>query len=232
MHFVINRIPCVIAFFAGVCAAALPCFGVNIDVGTDVAANWKLTGAGASGVTPWQLSQNISITSDGRSPGTFVSGGSLAQFTGFWYADESIALPADATGVSLTFSGLTADDRVVLQLNGVAIGDFFLGNPNGGAGVMSLLPGPPDSAYVFTGQTSGTITSGFVPGQNNLLRVIVNNTGSPVLTSPTVTFGTTSDGTDVGFAGTLTYSVPEPGSLVALSLGSMFILASRVRRRA
>lgn len=219
------------AIFVGmfaVCAVCSKSFAVTLDVGTDNAANWSLTGGGASGATPWQLTNNISITSNGLSTGTFVTGGSLAQFNGFWYADEAFTLPADATDISLTFNGLTGDDRVVLELNGTPIGDFFLGFPNGGSGVMSFPPGPPDYAYVFTGQTAGTITTGFVPGQVNLLRLVVNNTGHPVLTHPTATFGSSTDGTDAGFYGTLSYAVPEPGVLALLP--GVLLLAVRFRR--
>jgi hypothetical protein len=192
------------------------------------ASNWKITGAGATGASAFQVDINdpgeIGITNNGHSNGSIVSGGSLSKFNGFWYADETFTLPSNAVNVTLSFSGLFGDDRVVLELNGVMIGNATLPGETG-AGVMSFpgpgdtdLPSPPDVDYTFTGATSGTVTTGFVLGGLNDLRLIVNNTGhGGFLTDPTVTFQGSGDTTEASVDATLTYevnSVPEPSSLV------------------
>ena len=145
-----------------------------INLGTPAnAAAWSVTGAGAAGSPAFQVSANgageISLTSNAASTGTFVSGGTLASFNGFWYADQTFSVPAGSTGVSLSFDTLFANDRAVLELNGVIIGDVdHLGAT--GAGKFSFLPGPPDVAYTITGTTSDVVTSGFVIGGLNTLR--------------------------------------------------------------
>jgi hypothetical protein len=206
---------------------------VQVDLGTAAnAAAWSVTGAGAAGSPAFAVSANgageISLTSNASKTGTFVAGGSLANFNGFWYADETFALPANATGVSLSFDSLFGNDRAVLQLNGVTIGNVdHLGAT--GSAVMSFPPGPPDVAYTITGTTSGVINSGFVLGGSNTLRIIVNNTGVVPITAPTATFGGTGDVTDAHLNATLTYNVPEPSALGLLALGSTLCLARRKR---
>ena len=102
----------------------------------------------------------------------------MANFNGFWYADETFTLPSNASYIKLSFSGLYGDDRVVLELNGTMIGNYALNGTKGaGKGVMSFpgpndmhLPNPPDVNYTFTDTVSGTATNGFVVDGVNDLR--------------------------------------------------------------
>jgi hypothetical protein len=185
-----------------------------IDVSTSSTNNWLITGAGAASAPAMYVASinppisDLSITSNTLQSGTFAAGGSLATFNGFWYADLSFSLPSNATAVTLVFSDLNGDDRAVLELNNTVIGDTFLKTAPG-AGVMSFPPGPPDAPFFFTGHTAGTVTSGFVTGLNEL-RLVVNNTDSNALTAPTLSFGSSSDGTAVGFLGTVSYTTATP----------------------
>jgi hypothetical protein len=200
-----------------------------MNVGTNgEASNWLVTGAGASQAPAFQVGSGISLTSTGNSTGTFVTGGSLGQFNGFWYATSTFTLPANATSVSLAFSNLSADDRGVLELNGTIIGNTLLSGSPGSQGELSLPPGPPDHPFTFTNVTSGTITSGFVIGGTNTLTLVVNNTDGHASTQ---TFHDPGDGCTGAFNGTLSY-VPEPSSIVLVSLaGAAFVLTGWARRR-
>ncbi len=171
----------------------------------------------------------ISITNNGNQTGAFVSGATLANFNGFWYADYTFTLPSNATDPRLSFSSLLGDDRIVLQLNGTNIGDYLLSTGGvGGPGVMSFPPGPPDVPFTFTDQASATITSGFLPGAVNDLRLIINNTGTASPSAATRTFQSSGDFTYAQLSGTITYSIPEPGGL---SLVAIAALAAMARRR-
>jgi hypothetical protein len=206
-------------------------FGDVINLGTAVTSNWTVTWGGAANAPAFEFTPSgfdpgdpvsltgICITSDGDSP--------ASQFNGFWYADADFQLPSNASSVSLVFSTLRADDRVVLELNGNILGDYFLNGlyanpPLTGLGVMSLTSGD-DAPYTFTGISSGTITSGFILGGENDLRMIVNNTGQAVLTAPTVSGGPTH----AELTALVSYSVPEPGALALSCIGSIALLRRR-----
>jgi len=212
-------------------APASATLAATLDVGTASAGNWLITGAGAVAApsyNPSDLPGTISITSNGNSTGTFVSGASLADFNGFWYADSLFTIPSNATGVTLSFSRLLADDRVVLQLNGTDIGDYLLSTGGvGGPGVMSFPPGPPDVSFTFTDQASAIITSGFLLGGVNDLRLVINNTGAASPSTPTRTFQSTGDFTYAQLSGTITYSVPEPATLSLLAVTALTVLSRR-----
>ena len=181
---------------------------ITLGVGTGTPAIWAITGAGASNAPVYGFADaGIGITSNGNRTGTFVAGGSLANFDGFWYAETSFFLPANATNVSLDFSGLGADDRVVLELNGQIVGNFFLNAS--GEGVMTLSPGT-NSPFTFTNQRSGTVNTGFLLGQENHLRLVVNNTDWNNPYATTKTFNDDIDGTAAYLAATVTYTVPDP----------------------
>jgi hypothetical protein len=221
-----------------VCAClGLHASAVTVDLSTVNTANWKVTGAGAVDAPAWQWNvTGVALTSNQTKSGTFATGGSLANFNGFWFANEKFTLPANAANVKLAFSTLLADDRVVLQLNGASIGDFFLNvsgsnPPSTGLGVMSLPPGPPDQPFTFTGQTTGTVTSGFVIGGENVLRLVMNNTHQPALNSPTVTYQDANDGSSATVTATLTYDVPEPGSACLIAVGCIAGLFPRSKRQ-
>lgn len=216
-------------------SAGMSVQGATVNLGTSGnAANWRVTGAGATAVVPFQTSANhageISLTSNALKGGTFVTGGSLASFNGFWYADIPFSLPANAVNVSLSFDSFYGNDRAVLQLNGVNIGNMDHLDATGN-GVMSFPPGPPDVPFTITGVTSGTATSGFILGGSNTLRMIINNTGVTSISAPTATFASTGDATDAFVNATVTYDVPEPGMVGTALVGGMGALACGRRRR-
>jgi PEP-CTERM motif len=229
-----------VAFIATVCFSSLPAtrgFGDVINLNTATPTNWTVTGGGAVNAPAFAYPplDGISITSNATSTGTFATGGSEAQFNGFWYADAEFLLPANASSISLVFSTLQADDRTVLELNGDILGDYFLDGveanpPLTGPGAMSFTSGD-DVPYTFTGISSGVVSNGFILGGENDLRMIVNNTGQHVLTAPTVStddFG--GDATHADVTAFVSYSVPEPSSLFVL-LGTGLVTVLRRRRK-
>ena len=213
---------------------------ISTDLGTDNAANWLATVGGGGGGTPFLLGTSlygtptplVSITSNGVEGGQWLPGSSNGTFNGFWYADQIFTIPANATNISLSFSNLWGDDRVVLELNGVIVGD----RPNPGVTgpeVMSFPPGPPDVPYTFTDVTQGQVTTGFNTGVNDL-RLIVNNTNSNIGDAPTRNLANPGDSTFAGLEATLTYSVPEPSTFLLLGLAAIGLIGytwQRKRRR-
>jgi len=230
---------------AASCGAAIAVFALapsafadSIDISTSTGL-WTVTGAGATNATAYVLGGGgISITSNGTNTGTFVSGGSLANFDGFWTASFSFFLPAGATSISGSFSGLTADDRVVLFLNGNIIGDGGLEIPASGSatGMMQLTDGGANQSFIFnssdsSGSASGS--AGFILGGENTLTAVINNTGGGIY-GTTKTFGGTGDGTNFGVTGDLTFSapastVPEPSS-VSMLFGGLVLLGGFRRK--
>src|SRR4051794_35495149 len=93
----------------------------TLDFSTSTPANWSITAGGAVNATPYPFGGEISVTTTGTGVGTFVPGGSFSNFDGFWLAQYVFSLPSDAASISLTFSNLTADDRVLLTLNGTPL---------------------------------------------------------------------------------------------------------------
>jgi hypothetical protein len=212
-------LPSLITTFLAVMAATQSASANIINFDTSLNSPWTVTGGGAVAAPAFYLAPpEISITSNASSSGSFAAGGSFAQFAGAWYADFQFQLPANATNVSMSFSNLIGDDRVVLQLNGTDLGDYFLnGNsfnpPLTGSGAMRFPSQSSDQPYTFTGITSGNITTGFNIGTTNDIRLVVNNTNNANLFANTVTFQNSGDTTDVGIVGTVTYSlgsIPEP----------------------
>lgn len=198
----------------------------TIDLGTDNAANWSVVVGGGGVGTPFLLTSIprvmepkavISITSTGARGGQWVSGASRDTFNGFWYADETFNVPNDATNICFAFSNLQADDHCVLELNGVVLTSICW--QHAGKGVMSFPPGPPDVAWRFTGVKEGEIRDGFLIGENDLRLIVCNASGS--MDQATRPFTTSGDHTYAGFDATLTYSTPEPKSLVLLITGTV-----------
>ena len=143
----------------------------DTDLGTANAANWLVTVGGGGSGTPYSMDivagwpTSICISSSGTRDGQWVPGASNATFNGFWAAKETFNIPAGATNVSLNFSNLGADDRCVLELNGIILGDYFM-NAHPGPGVMSFTTAAVDVPYNFTFVTDGQVTSGFRSGEN------------------------------------------------------------------
>jgi hypothetical protein len=213
-----------------VCSPPLQASLTSISI-TSVASNWLVSGAGGSDDVPFQTTVNhLSITSDQTESGTFIAGGSLSSFDGFWEATETFFLPLNATAVSLSFAGFSSDDRAVLELNGVVIGDSGNGDP--GSGDMTFTDGGALQPFNFTNRASGTISTGFNLGATNSLEVIVNNTGVGIL-GATSTFTGTADNTFFKISsGAITYnSAPEPASAVLVWSGCAAMLLASVRRR-
>ena len=113
-----------------------------------------------------------------------MTGGSLANFDGFWKATYTFFLPADAVNVQFNFSKFFGDDRAVMILNSNLVSST--GIPSGGNynGSMVFADGNPVQPYTFKspyGYVSGTVGTGFVPGGINRIVILVNNTGTGVL---------------------------------------------------
>ena len=200
-----------------------------IDI-RSVPANWLVSGAGASNAVPLPTATHLSITSNENDTGVFIAGGSLASFDGFWEATDSFFLPLGATGISLSFAHLNADDRAVLELNGIVIGNTGNGAP--GNGSFGFTDGGTLQAFDFTDQISGTITTGFLPGMQNSLVVIVNNTGSGIQ-GAVRTFESSSDNTFFEVTGDIAYTtVPEPSAAILDWPGGAVLLLMFARMRA
>jgi hypothetical protein len=209
------------------CLAVLPLTSgattLNFDTGS--AVGWTASGGGAIAATPYVIpnypnygNSVLSVTSTGNNlGGTFLPGGSVAGFDGFWTATYSFFLPANATGVQFSYSNFFADGRAVLELNGNIVGSAGFATSGGGYnGVMVFSDGAAAQPYTFNGSlVSGSSTTGFLLGQVNLITAIINNTTGSCADPMVGLVG--ADGTGMGLAGSLTYSVPEP-SAVALFL--------------
>jgi hypothetical protein len=199
-----------------------------IDIASNP-ANWLVSGAGASNAVPLLTGTHLSITSNENETGAFIAGGSLANFDGFWEATETFFLPLNATNVSLSFGHFSSDDRAVLELNGVVIGNSGNGAP--GAGSFNFTNGGSLQAFNFTDQISGTTSAGFNIGGQNSLVVIVNNTGTGILGAST-TFKSTTDNTFFELTGSITdTTVPEPASALLVCLVCAAMLLAFIRRR-
>ncbi len=172
--------------------AVPPAFAGTINVSAVEPSTWAVWGAGASDATPFSVNGHLTITNNQMESGTFITGGTLSGFDGFWYAEETFTLPKDAANIALSFSSFQSDDRAVLELNGVIIGNSGNGAP--GLGSMQFMDGGTLQSFDFTNAASGTITTGFNIGGVNALEVIVNNTGTG-LTGPTRTFQNSGDKT-------------------------------------
>jgi hypothetical protein len=231
----LSRVGAQLVLLLVVLAVAASAATIDISTSAANASNWLITGAGATNaaaVVDSNLTGGISITTTGNQTGTFITGGSLANFNGFWEAVLSFSIPAGATNISANFSGLTADDRTVLELGPTALGNESISGA--GAGVMYFTSGT-SSAYNFTQVTSGDFSSSLAAGGNYTLELLVNNTGTGVNGDPERTFQTASDATAVTLSGSITYTaatgVPEPTSLSYLLIGAIPLALGFARRR-
>lgn len=210
-------------------------FSVSTNSGDWNIANFSGTLINVPGYIP-PGTTDVSITSTGMD--TSASGVALGNpvgtsvynmsaFDGYWVADLTFTLPVYAIDTVFNFSDLYGDDRVVLELNGSPVGNATVFG-NNGAGVMDMTNPPymgytgASDSYTFTNVTSGTVSGGFRLGLNTLT-LIVNNTGTGRLNSPTWYLSTVQAG-DVTMAnlfGTISYDpVPEPGTIAMVVLGA------------
>jgi hypothetical protein len=221
-------LPHSLAFLALISVSLLPFDTVadSIDISTTITTNWTVTGGGATNVVPYAHGNELSVTSTAFSNGTFLPGGSLANFDGFWTAKLTFVLPYGATNVSLVYSNLTFDDRGVLSLNGNAVGATGTGTSSGvNPGLMVFTDGGAEQNYNFSGPVatvSGTATSGFVIGGTNTLQAVINNTRNGVTATNLQTLST-ADGTTFRALGAVRYTVTPPAMNVALSSGNVTV---------
>jgi hypothetical protein len=197
----------------------------NFDTGT--ASEWSVTAGGAVNVQPYiynvpdpnqYVGNVITVTSTANGNGTFLPGGSIANYDGYWTAVYSFSLPANVADIVLNYSKFFADDRAVLMLNGNIIDSTGLPTGGSSVGSMVLTDGSPAIPYTFDspdGQVSGTVASGFNVGGLNTIEVILNDTvlnGTGGGVAGTMQGHLTSnDGTGMGLTGTISFTVvPEP----------------------
>jgi hypothetical protein len=204
----------------------------SVAIDTSVPSRWAVSGGGAVGVTPYHSAAwpaYLYITSNDDSTGSFLPGGSYANFHGFWKADFTFSLPSSATNVRLDFANFHGDDRAVLTLNGNALAATGVDGP--GQGYMVLTDGGALQPYTFDNLTSGSATSGFNLGGVNTIEIIVNNTGNGI-SAPNQGFAYSGDYTYVGLTGTISYTlVPEPSAAILVSVGSLLFGFWRIGRR-
>lgn len=192
------------AILAGVSAARAAT--APIDVSTTSGDGWTVSGGGATNAQPMFINgSQLALSSNGRADGTPVAGFNPASFDGFWTANYSFTLPAGVTDATLSYSGLSADDRAVLFLNGTRIADTGTTAP--GTGTMVLTSGGAEAPMTFANNTSGTISSGLNAGGTNTLTAIINNTTGGIAGALAPLGGTNE--TSFGLIGSISYT---PGS--------------------
>jgi hypothetical protein len=99
---------------------------------------------------------------------------------GLWYAERRFRIPAGATNLAFTITGLGVDDRAVVVLNHVAI--TSVGTTATGQGYMQFTDSGRNKPYDFqfiAGKVSFTDNVHLHTGINELL-LIVNNTGQGI----------------------------------------------------
>lgn len=200
----------------------------TLDIGVSTSGNWTVSGGGASNVSPYIVTTKvfpgggapgftitwISITSTAETNGTFVAGGSIAGFSdGFWIADYRFFLPSNAVSVTLNYTNLYGDDRVVLTLNGTPIAATGIISAQGTNGDMVFTRGGPTQPYTFSGpdgSVSGVVAAGFHAGSSNLLEAIANNTHTGIYGTNEPLSAGIHDQAILGLAGTISYSIAVP----------------------
>jgi hypothetical protein len=227
--------------FTGILVSGLLLLAINSPIEADAIAidtglaNWTVSipSAGVANVVPF-------IGVDGRTylcldthcdgPGTWVPGASVDTFDGFWFADLTFSLPAQASDVRLTFSNFLVDDRGVMSLNGTniaATATAFGGLTNAS---MVFTDGGPNIPYTFSDPfTSGTVSGGFNIGGLNTLEVIVNNTFNGAIGPVKRLMPAGGDGTDIKLVGAITFTAtPEPSNMILVLAGIICLFGFRI----
>lgn len=247
---------------------------VSVYVGTanNNLANWQVWAAGSGWVTPmYAVNANVSpdvqpddwamsLSTDGGSLGSLVSGFDPVGWNGVWLARTTFYLPADAVFAWITVEPkelastknpsdpddpairYATDDRAALQLNGM--------DPCGGANSAAWMyergyhqiEGEMNTALFGSNlhpcnflnadamEIDSFLGAPFKFGSSNNLYLWVNNTGSFDPNAPTVPFGP-GDLTYAGFdASVYYYVVPEPHAFW-LVLTSVGLMSVRRWRR-
>jgi len=199
----------------------------TIDIGTSNAANWTVTADGST-FAGFQLGGAVTMTSTGNSLGS--SPIDLTKFDGVWLAALTFTLPADAINVALNTSALLADDKLVVSLNGVDIGNALVGG-NSGAG--TFFRNGSSEPIVYSANEELSILSGFVLGGTNTLIVYVNNTDTIDPNAAPRNFEFASADTAFELAGAVTYNqavqtgVPEPQFVLLLGFAGAIMASAR-----
>lgn len=210
-------------------AQAVP-FPTTVTFSTYEAHKWFISGAGAFD-EPATAVQGvpgvISFSGSGTRAGPFITGASAGAFDGLWWADYQFQVPEDAENIHLEFSGLQADDRVVLVLNdSLNIGNQVGFGP-GGAGTHAFewVSGHPDNqSFTFSNATSGDVfgSGAFKRGEDNSIRLVVNNNAQRPLTGDATGFCCAGDSTVARVSGAITYDsyqiAPNPNILETIDV--------------
>jgi hypothetical protein len=137
----------------------------------------------------------------------------------FWTATTTFNLSSPSA--ALHISDLSADDDVVVLLNGVAVTGAAAGIFGPGNGYFYFTPNGSSVAQAFLGNglQSIDVTSGFTLGANSL-ELIVNNNYAGINTN---NGGLTGGPSSLNFSATLTGGVPEPAAwgLMMVGLGAI-----------
>ncbi len=225
-----------------VVSAAGAAAAVTIDLGTDGvtgqqgnAGGYTVTAAGAVNQTPYNIGPlTLGLSSDGFNSGTPVAGATPANFDGLAIFSTTFALPANASGATLSYNGLSADDRFALELNGHVLetsGIYATSTPQ--AGNFVFIHGGPKTPVTYVGSVggvngsvTGVDTDFFNLGGSNTLTILVNATYSGIHDSGTVDglysgdFKDTSFGAQsIGVTYSLASSAPEPATWALMIVG-------------
>lgn len=229
---------------------------VTIDLGTDGvtghqgnAGGYTVTAAGAVNQTPYNVGPvTLGLSSDGFNSGTPVAGATPANFDGLAIFSTTFVLPANASGATLSYDGLSADDRFALELNGHVLetsGIYAASTPQ--AGNFVFTHGGPKTPVTYAGSVGGTNgsvtgvdTAFFNLGGSNTLSILVNATYSGIYDSGTPNGLYSGDFKDTSFGAqsiSVTYSsvssAPEPATwaLMIVGFGGLGAALRRSRRR-
>ena len=198
---------CVIALLGSIALAGSAQGGVvNVPVSSSNSAAWARSPNGGTG------------TSNTGGPGV-------------WNSAFAASIPAGSTSISFTLDSFGVDDKGVVELNGVNIGDAVIFQTNGGAaGAGTFDFGGGNAAYTFVGFTPGASTP-LADGTAafNLIGY-VNDTGT---SNPSAAPLQVAGPTGFNFFGTLTYDtgpdsvLPIPAlSGIGLALLALILAAA------